>query len=292
MIKNHAKKGKLISLIDSDLYTASKFVTTHQLQLADQFILSEELDAPDAPGVPAYIAAFLNFMGKCTQHAFAKNAIVTGIGFADTNVEHKVYFLQWAEHCLNTIVDRRGTRVFNSKAFVEGGDKRVDKGGSTEPPQGRLAHLAYMWANFAFNDTLPVQETFTLTKAPWVYYSEVMEAAPWNDSLKKHLGYAEVAGPSLRNDMVKNKSEDAEDFVCARHELFDNLFNFDIEAKMSFQVLVWLGKDGIADARLIYGGLVNEARVRSRTRTTYWRNDSAKLQVEVRNKFGRHVPAK
>ena len=59
---------------------------------------------------------------------------------------------------------------------------------------------------------------------------------------------------------------------------------------MSFQILVWLGKDALADARLIYGGLVHEARVRSRTRTTYWRNDSAKLQVEVRNKFGRHVP--
>ena len=53
-----------------------------------------------------------------------------------------------------------------------------------------------------------------------------MEAAPWNDSLKKHLGYAEVAGPSLRNDMVKTKSEDAElfDFVCACNELFDNFF--------------------------------------------------------------------
>ena len=59
---------------------------------------------------------------------------------------------------------------------------------------------------------------------------------------------------------------------------------------MSFQVLVWLGKDGIADARLIYGVLVNEARVRLRTRTTYWRNDSAKLQDEVRKKFARHVP--
>ena len=59
---------------------------------------------------------------------------------------------------------------------------------------------------------------------------------------------------------------------------------------MSFQVLVWLGKDALADARLIYGGRVNEARVRSRTRTTYWRNDSAKLQDEVRKKFTRHVP--
>ena len=59
---------------------------------------------------------------------------------------------------------------------------------------------------------------------------------------------------------------------------------------MSFQVLVWLGKDGIADARLIYGVLVNEARVRLRTRTTYWRNDSAKLQDAVRKKFARHVP--
>ena len=132
--------------------------------------------------------------------------------------------MQWAEHCLNTIIDRRGTRIFNAKAFVEGGDKRVDKGGSTEPPQERLAHLAYMWANFAFNATLPDQETLTLPKAPWGYYSEVMEAAPWNESLKKHLGYAEVAGPSLRNDMVKNTSEDAElfDFVCACNELFDN----------------------------------------------------------------------
>ena len=147
-----------------------------------------------------------------------------------------------------------------------------------------------MWANFAFNSTLPVQETFTLPKAPWVYYSEVMEAAPWNDSLKKHLGYAEVAGPSLRNDMVKNKSEDAEDFVCACNELFDNFLNFDIKAKMSFNILVWLGKEALADARKKYEGLVNEARVRSRTRTTYWRNDSAKLQDEVKNIFGRHVP--
>ena len=77
----------------------------------------------------------------------------------------RVIFLQWVEHRLNTIVDRRGTRTFNAKAFVEGGDKRVDKGGSTEPPQERLAHLAYMWANFAFNTTLPDQETFTLPKA-------------------------------------------------------------------------------------------------------------------------------
>ena len=53
---------------------------------------------------------------------------------------------------------------------------------------------------------------------------------------------------------------------------------------------MWLGKDGIAEARLIYGGLVKEARVRSRTRTTYWRKDSAKLQDEVRNKFETHVP--
>ena len=60
---------------------------------------------------------------------------------------------------------------------------------------------------------------------------------------------------------------------------------------MSFQVLVWLGKEALADARKIYEGLVNEARVRSRTRTTYWRNGSAKLQDEVKNIFGRHVPA-
>ena len=80
-----------------------------------------------------------------------------------------------------------------------------------------------MWANFAFTATLLDQETFTLPKAPWGYYSGVMEAAPWNDSLKEHLGYAEVAGPSLRNDMVKNKSEDAElfDFVAECNELFD-----------------------------------------------------------------------
>ena len=83
----HAKKGNLIALIDSDIYTVSKFVTTRQLQLAVKFILSKELNAPDAPGVPAHITTFLNSMGKCTQHAFAKNAIVIGIGFADTNVE-------------------------------------------------------------------------------------------------------------------------------------------------------------------------------------------------------------
>ena len=59
---------------------------------------------------------------------------------------------------------------------------------------------------------------------------------------------------------------------------------------MSFQLLLWAGKDGIVDARLIYGVLVNEARVRLRTRTTYWRKDSAKLQDEVRKKFERHVP--
>ena len=54
--------------------------------------------------------------------------------------------------------------------------------------------------------------------------------------------------------------------------------------------MLWVGKDGIADARVIYGVLVNEARVGLRTRTTYWRKDSAKLQDEVRNKFERHVP--
>ena len=72
-------------------------------------------------------------MGTCTQHASAENAIVIGIGFSDTNVEYKDYFLQWAEHCLNTIVDRCGNRIFNAKAIVAGGDKGVDKGGSMEP---------------------------------------------------------------------------------------------------------------------------------------------------------------
>ena len=106
-----------------------------------------------------------------------------------------------------------------------------------------------MWANFAFNATPPVQETVTLPEAPWDYYFKVMEAAPWEDSLKKDLGHAEEAGASLRNDMVKNKSGHAEvfDFVCACNELFDNFFSLDNDARGSFQCLLWVGKDGIAD---------------------------------------------
>ena len=77
---------------------------------------------------------------------------------------------------------------------------------------------------------------------------------------------------------------------CVRVTNSSTIFNFDIKAKMSFNILVWLGKEALADARKIYEGLVNEARVKSRTRTTYWRNDSAKLQDEVKNIFGRHVP--
>ena len=68
----------------------------------------------------------------------------------------KGYFLQWAEHCLNTSVDHCGNRIFNAKAFVAdgnvGGGKGVDKGGSMEPThlareveaKGRLPYLAFL----------------------------------------------------------------------------------------------------------------------------------------------------
>ena len=68
---------------------------------------------------------------------------------------------------------------------------------------------------------------------------------------------------------------------CVRVTNPSTISYFDVKAKISFKILVWLGKEALADARKIYEGLVNEARVRSRTRTTYWRNDSAKLQDEV-----------
>ena len=179
----NARKGKLIALIESDLYTASNFVRRLRLGLAVDSNLYEELNAPRGrrSDLPNFINAFLKFMGQCAQHAFEYKAVVIGIQFPDKNGGYKDYFLQWAEHCLNTIVDRCGNRIFNAKAFVAGGDegrdKGVDKGGSMErthlsqeiEAKERLAHLAYMWSNFAFNATDEVQETFTLPEVPWEY---------------------------------------------------------------------------------------------------------------------------
>ena len=67
-------------------------------------------------------------MGKCAQHASEYRAVVIGIQFPDKNGGYKDYFLQWAEHCLNTIVDRCGNRVFNVFLF----DLRREAAGSRE----------------------------------------------------------------------------------------------------------------------------------------------------------------
>ena len=65
-------------------------------------------------------------MGQCAQHAFERKAVVIGIQLPDKNGGYSDYFLQWAEHCLNTIVDRCGNRIFNAKACVAGGDEGGD----------------------------------------------------------------------------------------------------------------------------------------------------------------------
>ena len=156
----------------------------------------------------------------------------------------------------------------------------------------RLAHLAYMWSNFAFNATNEVQETFTLPQEPWEYYFEVMEASPWNDMLKKDLEHAEEAGASPWNVKLKKKLEHAEetDFACRCKDLFGRYFIMDNYARMSFKSLLWVNDNGKADARLIDGVPSNEALLRLHTRTTYWENDSAMLQQEVRKKFPKHFP--
>ena len=61
-------------------------------------------------------------------------------------------------------------------------------------------------------------------------------------------------------------------------------------ARLSFNLLLWVNDNGKADARLIYEELAKEALLRLHTRTTDWRNDSAMLQQEVKQKALKTCP--
>ena len=90
----NARRGKLIALIESDLYTASNFVRRLRLGLAVDCNLYKELNAPGGrrSDLPNFINAFLKFMGQCAQHAFEYNVVVIGIQFPDKNGGYKDFF--------------------------------------------------------------------------------------------------------------------------------------------------------------------------------------------------------
>ena len=114
-----SRGGKLISLIEPGLFT--KYSRKKPAKLPVDISLCDAFrdlgkTCVDNP-YPPFIRVFLRFMDVCAGLFDSKEYVVVGIRAAGDAVRWIDVFLQWAEHCLNKIVDGEQKRVFNAKAF-------------------------------------------------------------------------------------------------------------------------------------------------------------------------------
>ena len=66
---------------------------------------------------PLFVRVFLRLIDVCVGLFDSKEFVVVGVRAAGDAVRWIDALLQWAEHCLNKIVDGEQKRVFNAKAF-------------------------------------------------------------------------------------------------------------------------------------------------------------------------------